>query len=57
MPTLLNGLLSGLQQENSNIVKTISSKIRLFADDCLLYRVITSMQDSITLQKDLDTLT
>ena len=32
------------------------TKIRLFADDSLLYRTIETPQDSETLQKDLDTL-
>ena len=40
----------------NNIVEDISSKTKLFADDCLLYRVITSVQDATALQKDLDTL-
>ena len=31
-----------------------STKCRLFADDCLLYRVIKSTQDQTTLQRDLD---
>lgn len=34
----------------------VSSKIRLFADDCLLYRAIKSTEDQIELQKDLDSL-
>ena len=32
------------------------TKIRLFADDSLLYRTIETPSDSATLQKDLDTL-
>ena len=32
------------------------TKIRLFADDSLLYRIIRTEEDSATLQKDLDTL-
>ena len=35
---------------------SVSSKIRLFADDCLLYRTITSQQDHNTLQNDLSEL-
>ena len=31
----------------------VSSKVRLFADYCLIYRNITNEQDQITLQKDL----
>ena len=33
-----------------------SSTIRLFVDDCLLYRTITSPADSLHLQKGLDAL-
>ena len=33
-----------------------STKCRLFADDCLLYRVIKTTQDQTTLQRDLDSL-
>ena len=32
------------------------STTRLFADDCVLYRRITSCQDNTTLRKDLDAL-
>ena len=32
---------------------TVTSSIRLFADDCLLYRVIDSFEDHTELQKDL----
>ena len=35
---------------------SVTSKVRLFADDCLLYRTITSQQDHIALQKDLSEL-
>ena len=34
----------------------ISSNIRLFADDCLLYRTINSTSDNIALQEDLNKL-
>ena len=34
----------------------ISSKIRLFADDCLLYRTINNSEDTSLLQQDLDRL-
>jgi hypothetical protein len=34
-----------------------ATHIRLFADDCLLYRVIRSSDDTYQLQKDLDSLT
>ena len=38
------------------ITEDISSQLRLFVDDCLLYLPIKSEQDSILLQRDLDTL-
>ena len=31
-------------------------KVRLFADDCLLYREIKNNQDQIYMQRDLDAL-
>ena len=34
----------------------VSSKVRLFADDCLIYRNIKNKQDQVTLQKDLNLL-
>ena len=41
-----------------DITKNLNSgtSIRLFADDCLLYRAINSVQDQLLLQQDLDTL-
>ena len=33
-----------------------SSKVRLFADDCLIYRNIKIQEDQIALQKDLNLL-
>ena len=35
---------------------SIDSKIRLFADDCLIYREINSIEDKVQLQKDTDSL-
>ena len=35
----------------------VSSQVRLFTDDCLLYRPVKSIQDQIQLQEDLRTLT
>ena len=35
---------------------SVSSQVRLFADDCLLYRTIDSVQDHLALQKDLNNL-
>ena len=34
----------------------VTSKVRFFADDCLLYRTITYQQDHTTLQTDLSEL-
>ena len=36
--------------------KVVSSKVRLFADDCLIYRNIKNKEDQIALQKDLNLL-
>ena len=38
------------------ITKDILSDIRLFADDCILYRVIRTQSDCIALQADIDRL-
>ena len=35
---------------------SVDSNIRLFADDCLIYREINSIEDKVQLQKDLDSL-
>ena len=40
----------------NDLPKSVISQVRLFADDCLLYRTIKSEQDHITLQKDLQSL-
>ena len=40
----------------NDIAAGISSLLRLFADDCLLYRTIKSIEDSTILQKDLEML-
>ena len=37
-----------------NISENLTSHIRLFADDCIMYRPIISTEDSLHLQKDLD---
>ena len=34
----------------------VSSRVRLFADDCLVYREISSRDDQLTLQRDLKCL-
>ena len=36
------------------IADSLSSSVRLFADDCLLYREIKSKEDEMLLQYDLD---
>ena len=38
----------------NDITTNIKSPLRIFADDCLLYRVINSPEDTIILQQDLD---
>ena len=38
----------------NDITINIKSPLRIFADDCLLYRVINSPEDTIILQQDLD---
>ena len=38
----------------SDVKFGISSKLQLFADDCILYRTINSQNDHLNLQSDLD---
>jgi hypothetical protein len=40
----------------NDLPDTVTSKVRLFADDCLLYREIHSLQDHLALQEDLHQL-
>jgi hypothetical protein len=40
----------------NDIWRNIESKIRLFADDCILYRIILNVNDVEKLQTDLDRL-
>ena len=40
----------------NNINNNISSSLRLFADDCIIYRIIKSEQDHLQLQQDLHTV-
>ena len=40
----------------NDIVENVTSSTRLFADDCLLYRVIRSEANTVNLQLDLNTL-
>jgi len=39
-----------------DISRNIESTIRLFADDCVIYRKIINKEDTEELQKDLDRL-
>ena len=38
----------------NDIISNINSPLRIFADDCLLYRIINTSKDTIIFQKDLD---
>ena len=40
----------------NDIANDIDSPLRMFADDCLLYRIINSREDTIQLQQDLNKL-
>ena len=40
----------------NDITESISSPLRLFADDCILYRTIPTEEDAVQLQNDLDHL-
>ena len=40
----------------NDLPSTVSSQVRLFADDCLLYREINTFKDHLSLQKDLKSL-
>ena len=40
----------------NDIDENISSTVRLFADDCVMYRIIDSLEDSLCLQRDLSTI-
>ncbi len=40
----------------NDLPEAVRSKVRLFADDCIIYRQITSPKDSEILQEDLDAL-
>jgi len=40
----------------NDLPKCVTSQVRLFADDCLIYRAIKSVEDQIDFQKDLDEL-
>ena len=38
----------------NDIMSDIESEIRLFADDCVCYREIKDIEDTLKLQKDID---
>ena len=40
----------------NDLPSNVSSKVRLFADDCILYKEISTQDDADTLQNDLNTL-
>ena len=40
----------------NDITDEITSEVRLFADDCIMYRQVKNTQDSVDLQKDIDSL-
>ena len=40
----------------NDLPQVVTSQVRLFADDCLLYRPIRCVEDQISLQRDLDLL-
>ena len=40
----------------NDIDENISSTVRLCADDCVMYRIIDSLEDSLCLQRDLSTI-
>ena len=40
----------------NDLPEAVNSKVRLFADDCVMYRVVSSDQDCNLLQDDLDKL-
>ena len=52
--TVLGPLL--FLHRTNDIPSVVSSKVRLFADDCLIYRNIKNKEDQIALQKDLNLL-
>ena len=40
----------------NDLPNCVSFQVRLFADDCLVYRTIDSVKDQLQLQRDLDSL-
>ena len=61
LPPVVRGITSGHISYSYFILMTyhlyiVSSKVRLFADDCLIYRNIKNKEDQIALQKNLNLL-
>ena len=52
--TVLGPLLFSLHI--NDIMSDIESEIKLFADDCVCYREIRDIEDTLKLQKDIDRL-
>ena len=52
--TILGPLLLSLHI--NDIMSEIESEKRLFADDCVCYREIKDIEDTVKLQKDIDSL-
>ena len=40
----------------NDLPQSVRLSVRLFADDCLIYKTISSLDDTITFQRDLDSL-
>ena len=67
MSSVTTGVESGIPQGTvlgpllfllhiNDLPSCVNSKVRLFADDCLLYREIKNNQDQIDMQRDLHAL-
>ena len=54
--SVLGSILFLVFIKDKDIASSIHSSIRLFTDDCLLYRQIDSIQAQETIQQDLNTL-
>ena len=62
-PPVVSGVLQGtvlgpllFSLHINDIMSDIEPEIRLFADDCIFYREIKDMEDTLKLQKDIDRL-
>ena len=40
----------------NDLPQSVRSSVRLFADDCLIYKTVSSLNDTITFQRDFDSL-